>query len=246
MNLLIIYPTEVMLNHLVELSDERARHIRAVLRASVGQSLKIGLLNGPLGQGTVMSLTADKVVLQCRFENRVPARPLLDLLLAMPRPKVLKRLWAQFAALGVGRITLVNAEKVERYYFDSHAIDPALMEARLIEGLQQARCTQMPEVQIRPRFKPFIEDELDAGGYAQQRMVADPSARESLLAVLERFDVSERVLLAVGPEGGWTPYELDLLQGRGFQLVGLGERILRSDTACIGMIHTIHAVCRTG
>lgn len=236
MNLILLHPDEVVENCAV-LVDERALHIRKVLKAQTGKRLRIGLLNGPLGTGTVWSVHQDEVTLGCEFEESLPPEPGIDLLLAMPRPKVLKRMWAQLAALGVGRVVLLRADKVERYYFDSHVIDPDCYTKLLMEGLQQARCTHLPEVLVKPLFKPFVEDELDGLFSEHQKLLADPSGSQRLSEM--NFN-RERILLAIGPEGGWTPYELDLLKEHGFELFGMGNRILRTDTAAIGLLSVLY------
>ena len=233
MNLIILKPEDLIDPGLAELSDHRAKHIYSVLKAKPGQLLRIGMLNGPIGTGTVLGVGKNKVCLECAFNEEVPDKPRIDLLLAMPRPKVLKRLWAQLAALGVGRIVLVNAAKVERYYFDSHVLEPDFYTPLLIEGLQQARCTHLPEVVVRDRFKPFVEDELDGLFGDHLKLMADPGGKKRL----SDFEYTgSKTLLAIGPEGGWVPYELDLLQAHGFQRFGLGRRILRTDTACIALL----------
>ncbi|WP_372795248.1 16S rRNA (uracil(1498)-N(3))-methyltransferase [Pontiella sp.] len=234
MNLILLQPEEVNDSRAV-LTDERARHIRKVLKAAPGKELRIGLVDGPLGTGTVESVDSSSVGLRCAFELTDPPRPRVDLLLAMPRPKVLKRMWAQLAALGVGRIVLLRAEKVERYYFDSHVIEPDFYRKLLMEGLQQARCTHLPSVQIEPLFKPYVEDRLDADFSSHWKILADPSGHKPLNQ-LPKPDPEQRIVLAVGPEGGWTPYELEMLCGRGFELFSLGGRILRTDTATVGML----------
>ncbi|MBN2686329.1 MAG: 16S rRNA (uracil(1498)-N(3))-methyltransferase [Pontiellaceae bacterium] len=239
MNLILLQSNEVDSDGLCHLSGSRAKHVREVLRAAPGKPLRIGLLNGPFGEGVVEQVDAERVVLRCTFETAPPPRPRIDLLLAMPRPKVMKRLWAQLAALGVGRIILLRVDKVERYYFDSHVIDPEFYTPLLIEGLQQARCTHLPEVMIRPRFKPFVEDELNALFPDHFKLLADPSGQNRLGDFLPLNDSSKRVVLAIGPEGGWTPYELEQLTARGFNLFGMGDRILRSDTATIGLISVL-------
>ena len=94
--------------------------------------------------------------------GETPSRPPVDLLLALPRPKVLRRLWAQIAALGVGRIILTNAARVERNYFDTHVLSAACYQPLLIEGLQQARDTRLPAVTVHRQFKVLLEDELDS------------------------------------------------------------------------------------
>jgi len=236
MNLILVHTDELDDENHCVLSGERARHIREVLKAGPGQSVRIGLLNGPFGSGTVERVDPHAVVLNCVFEQKIPPKPRIDLLLAMPRPKVMKRLWAQLSALGIGRIVLLRADKVERYYFDSHVIEPEFYRNLLFEGLQQARCTHCPEVMVRPLFKPFVEDELDPLFSNHLRLLADPSGTERLGSLLASSNMTDRVLLAIGPEGGWTPYELKLLLDHDFQLFGMGRRILRSDTAAIGLI----------
>lgn len=244
MNLILIHPHEPDPAGLVRLSGARAEHIRSVLRATTGKVLRIGLLNGPLGRGTIESVGGKEVVLCCEFEENLPPRPAVDLLLALPRPKVMKRLWAQLAALGVGRIILTNAEKVERFYFDTHILEPDFYTARLIEGLQQAGDTLLPEVRIVKELKPFLEDELDGLFPAPEaRLLADPSGTQSIFQCLEKYK-PQRSCLAVGPEGGWTAHELELFAAHGFSVFSTGTRILRSDTACVALLSLISEIQR--
>jgi 16S rRNA (uracil1498-N3)-methyltransferase len=244
MNLILIHPHEPDSAGLISLCGERAEHIRHVLKATPGKTLRIGLLNGPKGCGTVESVSGKEVVLQCEFEEIIPPRPTIDLLLALPRPKVMKRLWAQLAALGVGHIILTNAEKVERYYFDSHILEPDFYNAHLIEGLQQAGDTLLPEVRIIKELKPFLEDELAAiFPNPGARLLADPSGDQNIFQCLEKAEAAN-ILLAVGPEGGWTPYELELFTAHGFLVFNAGPRILRTDTACIALLSMVSEIQR--
>ncbi len=224
------------------LFGNRATHIREVLKAGKGKTLRIGLLNGPLGSGSVEELGSDRVVLKCEFEKELPPKANLDLLLAMPRPKVMKRLWAQLAALGVGRIILLRAEKVERYYFDSHVLETDFYTPLLMEGLQQARCTHLPEVLIRPLFKPFVEDELDGLFADSRKLLADPSGEKRLGELVRSGHPNPHLVLAVGPEGGWSSYELHHLQDHGFECFSMGKRILRTDTAVIGLMSALSEI----
>ena len=242
MNMILLQPDDFRDDGLAVLSDGRAQHIRKVLKAEPGKTLRIGLLNGPLGKGTVLAIDKHEICLQCVVEEKAPPKPKIDLLLAMPRPKVMKRLWAQLAALGVGRIVLVNADKVERFYFDTHVLEPEFYNARLIEGLQQARCTHLPEVLVRKRFKPFVEDDMDELFSGHLKLLADPSGEKRIGDI--KLD-GKRVLLAIGPEGGWTAYELAMLQEHGFELFNMGSRILRADTACVAAISAADNYLRT-
>src|SRR4051812_38021512 len=162
-------------------------------------------------------------MLRCAFEPALPPRPAIDLLLALPRPKVMRRLWAQLAALGVGQIILTNAERVERNYFDTHVLDEACYRPLLIEGMQQSRDTRLPVVSLHRQFKVLVEDHLDTLSDARLRLAAHPGATMSA-GTSVRQSRDERVLLAIGPEGGWNNFELSLLEAGGFQQVSLGPR----------------------
>jgi RsmE family RNA methyltransferase len=230
--------------HHFVLADARAVHLLQVLRIGPGDTVRVGLLDGPLGNATVESAANGRVTLACAFEATAPPRPRVDLLLALPRPKVMRRLWAQLSALGVGRIMLTNAERVERHYFDTHVLTEACYRPLLIEGLQQARDTRVPHVSIHRQFKVLVEDQLDALAGDGMRFVADPSGFRSVRESING-DHTRRVLVAIGPEGGWNTFELTLLEAHGFQRIGLGPRTLRLDTACIALLSLIHDQLKT-
>ncbi len=212
--------------------------------------MRVGVIDGPRGAATVQSATEETVELICVLDGTAPPRPRVDLLLAVPRPKVMRRLWAQLTALGVGRIILTNAERVERAYFDTHILTPECYRPLLIEGLQQARDTQLPAVSIHRQFKVLIEDNLDGLTGPGLRLVADPgttvTASEAVSAGLGA-DPDRHLLLAIGPEGGWNPFERSLLDAHGFHRIGMGPRTLRTDTACLALLALVHdAISRPG
>jgi RsmE family RNA methyltransferase len=238
-NLVLLDDGEVDASGDATLSDARAAHLLNVLNVRPERSVRIGLIDGPYGTGTVTSTSERALTMRCVFDTERPTRPQVDLLLALPRPKVMRRLWAQLAALGVGRITLTNAERVERCYFDTHVLDAAEYRPLLIEGLQQARDTRLPLVSIHRQFKILVEDHLDTLFTCGVRVVADPSVSTPLDRVVQAGE-TPRVLVAIGPEGGWNPFERELLQAHGFNAVGMGPRTLRSDTACVALLTLAH------
>jgi RsmE family RNA methyltransferase len=244
-NLILLEPGDMSGPEVATLTGARARHAMAVLKAAPGQVIRIGMINGTIGTGIVTSMTDRTVSLQCVFELERPPRPRVDLLLALPRPKVLRRLWAQLAALGVGQVILTNAERVERNYFDTHVVTEACFRPLLIEGLQQARDTWLPTVTLHKQFRVLIEDNLTTLFPVGRRLVAHPGPGQAN-AGLTMIDPTERVLLTVGPEGGWNAFELALLAKHGFQRFDLGGRTLRTDTACIALLALVHSALRAG
>jgi RsmE family RNA methyltransferase len=238
MNLILVDSCETNDSGDVSLFGARAAHLINVLKVAPGDRVRLGVLDGPCGVGAVQSIDHGSVQLRCTFDATVPSRPRVDLLLALPRPKVMRRLWAQIAALGVGQIILTNAERVERNYFDTHVISAECYRPLLIEGLQQARDTRLPRVSVHRQFKVLVEDDLDGLFANGLRLVADPGASQPVSAVMR--DREDRLLLAVGPEGGWNDFETNLLEEHGFQRIGMGPRTLRTDTACIALLALVH------
>ena len=206
--------------------DERFAHIRDVLRAKPGERLRAGVVDGPRYEAEVASIDAEACALRLVREQSPLPEPTVDLLLALPRPKCLRRLWPQLAAIGVRRLYIAQAEKVDRSYWGSHLLDPAEYRPLLLEGLAQAGDTRLPRIRLAKRLKPLVEDELAPATRLQVGGASRRTARTG----------GARALLAVGPEGGWSDYELRMFAACGFETFGLGERTLRTDTACIALL----------
>jgi RsmE family RNA methyltransferase len=234
-NLVLIEAGELDAEGRAVLGGGRAGHMIAVLRVTPGAQVRVGVIDGAIGTAEIERVEAGRVTLRCAL-GEVPPRPRVDLLLALPRPKVLGRLYAPLAQLGVGRVMLSNAARVERFYFDAHQLDPAFRRAQLLEGLAQARDTRVPAITVHKSLRVLVEDELDALCPGAHRLMADPSAGRGLREACGGLGAGERVLIAIGPEGGWNDFERELLQGRGFEGIGLGARTLRSDVATIALL----------
>lgn len=226
MNLLLVEPHEVLADGTARLSGRRARHAHEVLAAAPGERLRAGLLGGQMGLAEVVLSGADELVLSLALDREPPPAAPVQLLLALPRPKVLRRVLQAVASMGVKRVVLCGSYRVERSYFGSPALEPAALHAELVLGLEQGRDTILPDVQVRRLFKPLVEDELAALLPAPVRLLAHPGA-----AGLPAPPAAGDVALAIGPEGGFTPYEAGLLEAHGWTPFSLGERVLRVDTA---------------
>ncbi len=228
MNLILLDPSELHADGTARLGGRRAAHVLGVLRPSIRDTVQVGVLGGRLGAGEVLSTDGGAVVLRVTLDRDPPQRAPVDLLLALPRPKILRKVLHATASMGVGRLVLLGSYRVEKSYFATPLLDPAALDAELRLGLEQGRDTVAPQVTVRRFFKPFVEDELDAAFAGAQRLLADPAGAASLDAVRR---TATRAVVAVGPEGGWTRYEADQLAARGFTPFTLGPRVLRVDAA---------------
>ena len=217
---------------------ERAAHILGVLHGEVGQMLKTGEVDGRIGTGEIVEIArgagGDGPVVRVKVcHDQKSISPWIDLVLAPPRPRVMKRLLPQLAAMGVGRIVLVGAKKVEKDFWGATLLKEENYRPLLIDGLMQAGTSILPTLETRRNFRRFVETELDALFPTARRIVAHPYGAEG--AKGQEGSVG-RPLLAIGPEGGWTDDEVALLESKGFERYSLGPRILRTDTATIALI----------
>ncbi len=226
MNLLLLRDDDFLSDGTARLTGRRLVHAREVLKAGAGDTLRVGRWGGKVGLAKVLPSGADELLLEVTLDSEPPPRAGIDLVLALPRPKALKKVLPAVAALGVNRLFLVNAARVEKSYFDSKWLAPSAVQELFDLGLEQAKDTVAPQVELRERFRPFVEDELGALLSATPtRIVAHPTARERL------GPRPGPVALALGPEGGWVPFELELLAAAGFTPITLGPRILRVEVA---------------
>lgn len=227
MNLILLTAADFVSPTLARLHDDRrVQHIANVHKACVGDQLKVGLLDGLIGIAKVTAISAENIELSVSLQQTPPAPLPLTLVLALPRPKMLKRILQNCATLGVKDLVLINSYRVEKSYWQTPILEPESIREHLVLGLEQGGDTQLPQVRLVKRFKPFVEDELPGLIQGSRALVAHPYTDTPCPR-----EVDGRITLAIGPEGGFISYEIDLLTRCGFGTVHLGERILRVDTA---------------
>lgn len=226
MNLILLFDDDFLDRRCVRLSGRRLAYVRSVHRAAVGDALRVGRVNGRVGTGTVTALDDRALVLDVSLDRAPPPPAALTLLLALPRPKALRRVLQCVASMGVKHLVLFNTWRVEKSFWSSPALRDAAVYEQLLLGLEQGGDTVVPTVELRRRFKPFVEDEARGLIEGTQALVAHPPAPAPC-----PHAVPGPVSLAVGPEGGFTAYEIELLGAHGFEGVSLGPRPLRVEHA---------------
>ena len=216
------------------ISDEQQlTHIKEVLKSKVGDSLTIGEMGGNLGKATIAEINENEVLLaDVTLDKKPPAKLDLTVVLALPRPKVLRRLIMDMTSLGVNKLIIVNSYRTQKSYWQSPLLNR--IDEFVFEGLQQAIDTVPLEVEFKKRFKPFVEDDFPA--LLGNAVIAHPYATQSWKNYLDELKSKDSdkdtmpKILCVGAEGGWIDYEVDLLCKHGCTAVSLGERILRTET----------------
>lgn len=236
MNIILLSADEIRGDDTVVLRDHRCEHIRKVLHCKCGAQVKVGVVNGRMGSGSVEEVTEQRVVLKITLDRPPPTGLPIDLILALPRPIMLRKILTQTASLGVKKIFLINANRVEKSFFQASLLQDRQYRDFFCHGLEQARDTVMPEISIHKRFRPFVEDLLPSvlGGY-EHCLVGHPDAAQNICQSVGG-PVTGRALLAVGPEGGWVDYEIGKFREQGFAVFTMGARILRVDTAVVALL----------
>ncbi len=231
MNLILLEPADFVADDRAVLRDRRRAHVQQVHRAAVGDVLRVGRLGGQLGTGTILALDDARLELHVTLHDDPPPPLPVTLALALPRPHSLRKVLQQATAMGVKRFVLFSCARVEASFFTASAAQPPALAEELRLGLEQARDTVLPGVEVYPgRFHRFLAERFSeiADG---QVIVAhpEPGAPPCPRAV------TGHVTLVVGPEGGFVPAEIDRLRALG-TLVELGPRILRVETAVVALL----------
>jgi 16S rRNA (uracil1498-N3)-methyltransferase len=238
MNLILFDATELGERNRLILDDRRGHHVCRVLRAAPGDRVRLGMVRGSLGVGEVVAIAGDRVELAVALVDAAPAPPSVDLILAVPRPKSLPRVIQAAASMGVGRIDLVNAWRVDKSYLDAHFVEPAALERHARLGCEQGGSTWVPDVKVHRLLMPFVGEiaaRRHAAASAEIALIAHPRAAMPIEAAVPP-GAQGRVVVAVGPEGGWIEREIETFAEIGFVPVTCMDRVLRVDSAVSALL----------
>jgi 16S rRNA (uracil1498-N3)-methyltransferase len=231
MNLILLSDPDFVTPDRVRLSGRRFLHIRDVLKPDHGQNLIVGKINGLIGEGTLIGQTSESIELEVKFKDKPPKALPLTLILALPRPPMLKRILFSAAMLGVKKIIILNFNRVEKSLWNSSSLKAPAITEQLVLGLEQAKDTVMPEVVLKKGFKPFVEDELPDLIKGRLALVAHPDKELNIPSPWwggqGRGD--KEIVLVIGPEGGIIDFEIASLKTAGCKTIDLGPRILRTE-----------------
>ncbi|MEL0313756.1 MAG: 16S rRNA (uracil(1498)-N(3))-methyltransferase [Halieaceae bacterium] len=226
MNIVLLSDDEVDDQGGATLEGRRFNHLSRVLKVVPNQKIRVGIIDGGRGTAIVSEINDQHVRLQIDIrEPPLPAHPVIPII-ALPRPKMLRRIFRQCAEFGVEEIHLINSYRVEKSFWQTPLLRPEKIRSALLEGLERSGATKLPRVHLHQRFKPFVEDEFGALRGSKHAWIAHPSSALTLPT-----DITEPSLICIGPEGGFIPFEVELLATQGAQTAHLGTRILSVDTA---------------
>ena len=220
-------------------SDRRAEHILHVLRCAPGDSFDVGLINGPRGKATLRAIESDGLHLEFSWGDMPPPPDPITLLLGLPRPQTARDILREATTLGVAAMNFVVTEKTEPSYAQSTLWRDGEWRRHLIAGAEQAFATQVPEVRAGETLATALAQiQMPRDGV---RLALDNYEANALLASCEHLRAATELphtplMLAFGPERGWSAADRAALRDARFSFVHLGSRVLRLETAVIAAL----------
>mgnify|MGYP006094078593 CR=1 FL=1 len=226
MNLVLLFDDDFVSDNKVRLRGRRHQQIFSIHKSSLGDTVKVGKLNANMGTGIITALTAEFVDLAIELKQTPPAPIPMRLITALARPPMMRRIFSGAAEFGIKDIIVINTSRVEKSFWQSPSLAEEKINELLYLGLEQAKDTIMPKVTFYKRFRPFVEDDLPALLTNTKALIAHPESATDC-----PHGLTEHVTLAVGPEGGFIPFEVDQFLAAGFKAINIGPRIYKVENA---------------
>jgi 16S rRNA (uracil1498-N3)-methyltransferase len=222
------------------LTGDQALHLARVLRAEPGQIFDV-VANGFLHRAEIVAVAPERVDFVLHEELESDAALPLHLYLAVFKFDHLEWAIEKATELGVAKITPVLARRTEKHLAQASAKRVERWRRIAHEASQQSRRTSVPEIADPVALKLALASET-----AARRILLSETEQSvtlsSVLSSVPHASQSHRdawdpaTALAIGPEGGWTPEEMQLFTQHAWTHVTLGPRILRAETAAIAAI----------
>jgi RsmE family RNA methyltransferase len=241
MNIIILTAKDKTADGFYSFSDNRANHIINILKSKVGDTIEIGLLNGKKGIAKIISIEKKSIKIKViRLQENEITETKIEIICALPRPQTLKKVFTTIATMGVSNLYLIRSNKVEKSFFQSTLLKEENYKKYLIEGLSQGKRTQLPEVSIHKRFKHFIEHYFPTEYNKPIKLIADTQSEEYINSL--NVNNCKHYVIAIGPEGGWTDFEVSFMLQNGFMEFKLSRNILRVETAVTAALAQLELV----
>lgn len=231
MNLVLIDSEEVCV---FPAGTPKAAHLSRVLKVGVGSTFWCGVKNGLRGLATVREISAcGDIAFDVKWDRAVqPELPPVRLLVGLARPQTMKKVFGIASEIGCARIDVFRSELGDPAYAESSLWrdgDKTLDEI-LEKSAEQTCVPVLPQYRLHASLEKFLESEACVSEQRLRCIALDIYGEPKALSATE-FSSEENVLLAIGPERGWSDTERNLLRERGFEVAHIGERILRVETA---------------
>jgi 16S rRNA (uracil1498-N3)-methyltransferase len=229
---LFVEPAQIA-EDVVVLTDEDHRYLTRVLRLGVGDA--VVLFDGKSVEATARITRVGPRALELRVDERRPVeaidRPHVTLIQALGKGDKLDLVVQKATELGVERfIPVTTARAVQRLDAAQRTLSRRARWQKIArEAARQSGRLDVPEVEgvtaLQTALKASAKDAL--------KILLWEGARQTSLRSLLPVEPPQQIVIAIGPEGGFTVDEVEAARAAGFAPAGLGPRILRTETAAL-------------
>ena len=219
----IILFKEEELNKPLFYTDYRYQHITQILKATVGQKLTAGIIEGSLGEIEIIFLNNNQLNFSFTSFNYIPSTLPLTVILGVVRPPTLRRLLKDLSTYKVQNIWLTYSDLTEGNYSKSKIWQE--IDELLVKGAEQGKSTILPKVKLFNRLNETLEslNQKDNNLYC-----CHMKGTNILKLSLEN---NKNTTIAIGCERGWSEREIISFEKKGFEIISLGDAILRTEVA---------------
>lgn len=244
MNSLLFYPEEVVdSSGKAILTGARAEYVSTWHDLAAGIEVEALLYGRAIGRAKILTVKSERIEAQVVFDRKPPVRSNATLIVAVPRPQTVKKVLETSASLGINALFFIRTEKVQKSYLQSKSLTEHEIQHHITRGLEQACDPIAPKVAIHMgTFPQFIKEntpQLTSNDTCF--LVADTRAETSSL-IGKVYKNQKQIVLALGPESGWSKKEVVKFKELGAHCISLGPRVLRVETALavtLGQIQTL-------
>lgn len=233
MNLILFEPHE--LGRPLAQADPRVRHVAEILRQNAGTTFDAGLINGPRGKAALRPINSEAVEIEFTAIAEPPPLAPITLIVGLPRPQTARDILREATTLGVSALHFVLTEKGDPNYARSTLWQNEAWRRQMLVGAEQAFSTRLPLLS----HGRALGEVLPMAGPSHACCALDNYESAHPLSRIEL--ATAEVTLAIGAERGWSSGERTLLRQHGFVLAHLGDRVLRTETACVAAITLVKA-----
>lgn len=212
-----------------ELSDEEAQHVVKVFRYKVGDSLLVTDGIGTLAECTVLKISGKHCTLQIQSKRKDPKPTHFIHVMVAPTKSMDRLEWfvEKATELGIQKISFIETQRSERSRLNTERLFKVALAA-----IKQSKQTWLPQVVALQKFETALQN-LEG-----QKFICSGSAGTPHL--LKKAVPASNYSVLVGPEGDFTPTELNLALEQKFVPVSLGVNILRTETAALAACHILN------
>lgn len=230
MNICLFSNDEI--NNPLSIKDERGEHLVKVLHKNVGDTFTAGIIDGKSGVATITAISKEDGI-SFTFNATGEGKELnpLKMIIGFPRPIQLKRLLRDIAALGVCEVHLTGTELGEKSYMQSNLVERGSAYKMLLDGTVQAGSTHVPQLFLHKTLQECLSSVSGDALFALDNIRPACSLNEASKKMADNNAGVKNVVAAIGSERGWTDKERSILENAGYIRCGMGERIMRTETA---------------